>query len=477
MLQLLLLFVPIAFLLGWFWGKYDAAIERKLERERGNPSGSWSPQPNMQYFFSDSENTEQQLDYLMQLLDLVAAQQNTGELSLQLANCLRQRGEPNRAIALHLAIMQRTNDNGSILLQAQAKLELARDYITSGLLDRAAQLLKKLIRHKQLVQESLWTLFCLYDSQQSWQKALGAAKALRRWSHDQRTYQIIAYLWCQVAAVQLHLPKPVNYNHYNDTGSKNRNDNYNLTATTGNSPTPPFQATRALKYLQRALRYYPKSLCARYYLAEFYLTQKDYAQAWTQLTLLLKQDISWIALLLPAVRHCCRNLLRARQEWIKMITKQPLLHYCSLDRLELAWLLDSLGTEQTIELLLNNLTKTNLVSIVTTLLNIYLQLTSANNAQSADHNLKQRIMGRTVNQQDDTANLRYQLVKQLHANLINCTTSNASIHSTSTMNPDKNNNQIQIKYRCSHCQLISSGYFWCCPRCHYPETLQPYAAQ
>jgi lipopolysaccharide biosynthesis regulator YciM len=106
-----------------------------------------------------------------------ALNQDTLETHLALAHVLRGRGEADRAIALHENLLARAG-----LTQTQRDLvclELARDYIAAGLLDRAEELLRHLVAESEAQADvSRQHLVDIYRSEGEWRQAIEEARAL-----------------------------------------------------------------------------------------------------------------------------------------------------------------------------------------------------------------------------------------------------------------------------------------------------------
>ncbi len=100
----------------------------------------------------------------------------TLETHIALGNVLRRRGEVDRAIRIHQNLLARPN-----LSPAQmhiAHLELARDYISAGLLDRAEKLFLELLEESEEQRDiSRQHLIELYRSQRDWRRAIEQARA------------------------------------------------------------------------------------------------------------------------------------------------------------------------------------------------------------------------------------------------------------------------------------------------------------
>jgi lipopolysaccharide biosynthesis regulator YciM len=101
----------------------------------------------------------------------------TLETHIALGNVLRRRGEVDRAIRIHQNLLARPQ-----LPRAQmhiAHLELARDYISAGLLDRAEKLLLDLETESEEQRDvSRQHLIEIYRSESEWRRAIDVARTL-----------------------------------------------------------------------------------------------------------------------------------------------------------------------------------------------------------------------------------------------------------------------------------------------------------
>lgn len=164
-LVFVLLFCAVA--CGWWLG-------------RKSPSGAAtsSSGPPSQYY--------QGLNYLLdgrpdgavdQFISALEVNSETLETHIALGNVLRRRGEVDRAIRIHQNLLARPNLSRSQMHMAH--LELARDYISAGLLDRAETLLIDLVAESSEQRDiSRLYLVEIYRSESEWRRAIDEAKAL-----------------------------------------------------------------------------------------------------------------------------------------------------------------------------------------------------------------------------------------------------------------------------------------------------------
>jgi lipopolysaccharide assembly protein B len=159
-----LLFVAIA--IGWYLGR--RSVPRAV-------AGSDLPS---QYYKG--------LNYLLDgrpdgaidsFINALEVNSETLETHIALGNLLRKKGEVDRAIRIHQNLLARPSLPRAQVHQAH--LELARDYISAGLLDRAERLLLDLVQESpEQRRSSLRHLLEIYQSEREWSRAIEIANAL-----------------------------------------------------------------------------------------------------------------------------------------------------------------------------------------------------------------------------------------------------------------------------------------------------------
>lgn len=160
-LVFLLFFIAIA--IGWLLGRHSS---RKVV-----------PAPDLpgQYYKG--------LNYLLDgrpdgaidaFINALEVNSETLETHIALGNLLRKKGEVDRAIRIHQNLLARPSLPRPKVHQAH--LELARDYISAGLLDRAERLLLDLVHESPLQRRaSQRHLLDIYQSEREWQQAIDVA--------------------------------------------------------------------------------------------------------------------------------------------------------------------------------------------------------------------------------------------------------------------------------------------------------------
>jgi lipopolysaccharide biosynthesis regulator YciM len=123
---------------------------------------------------------------------------------------MRRKGEVERAIRIHQNLLARPSLPATDIHQAH--LELARDYIAAGLLDRAERLLEDLIKEApELRSVAMRHLLEIYQDEKEWQQAITTAQLLLpkksllkpSYQEDQSLLITLAHYYCELAEQSL----------------------------------------------------------------------------------------------------------------------------------------------------------------------------------------------------------------------------------------------------------------------------------
>ncbi|EAW30350.1 TPR domain protein [marine gamma proteobacterium HTCC2143] len=163
--QFILVFIAIA--IGWLLGRgsrvSDVGDNAPLHREYYK---------GLNYLLNDQPDNA--LDSFITSLEVNS---ETLETHIAVGNLMRRKGEVDRAIRIHQNLLSRPSLPRVHLHKAH--LELARDFISAGLLDRAERLLKDLIEEAPELREiSLRLLLEIYQDEKEWVEAIGVARQL-----------------------------------------------------------------------------------------------------------------------------------------------------------------------------------------------------------------------------------------------------------------------------------------------------------
>ena len=155
------LLLPLAAISGWVIGR------RGGERH----SDSQVSKLSTTYFRGLNYLLNEQPDKAIELfLHIAELDKDTFETQVALGHLFRRRGEVDRAIRLHQALVQRPDLNDP--QKVQALLALGEDYMKSGLLDRAETVFTDLARIDQRAPQALRHLIGIYQAERDWAKAI-----------------------------------------------------------------------------------------------------------------------------------------------------------------------------------------------------------------------------------------------------------------------------------------------------------------
>lgn len=144
---------------------------RSLIRVRRSSRGARNPVRGLNYLLNEAPDTD--LDALVAGLEVNDA---TLDAHLALATLLRRRGEIDPAIRLHQGLLAGPRLGAEA--RGRVELELARDYLAAGLLNRAESLLDQLVGRRQLRQAALEQLLEVHERERDWHAAASVARQL-----------------------------------------------------------------------------------------------------------------------------------------------------------------------------------------------------------------------------------------------------------------------------------------------------------
>lgn len=112
-------------------------------------------------------------------IDSLAVNSETLEIHLALGNLMRRKGEAAKAIQIHQNLLECKELTQK--QQYEAQLELARDYVNAGLLDRAESLFLELVAlDSHYSGQALEHLVEIYQDEKEWRKAIQMANVLTK---------------------------------------------------------------------------------------------------------------------------------------------------------------------------------------------------------------------------------------------------------------------------------------------------------
>jgi lipopolysaccharide biosynthesis regulator YciM len=179
------------------------------------------------------------------------------DIHLVLGSLLRQRGETERAVRLHQNVLARPDL--TTRQQAQVLLELGRDYLQAGLLDRAEALFQDLCAKKQCVPEALRHLRTLYLHEKAWLSCLQTSEALEKATNEDLSLEK-SHFFCELATQAQRLG----------------------------------QIAQTKFYLKRALRMHPGCVRANHLLGQLAWQAKKYRAALSHWQQTVRDDPSYL---------------------------------------------------------------------------------------------------------------------------------------------------------------------------------------
>jgi len=191
MLALLFLLLPIAAAYGWYMGG------RSSRQNRQKRSGKLSKEYVTGLNFLLSDQPDKAVDLFINLLEV---DDDTIDTHLALGNLFRQRGEVDRAIRIHQNLIARPSLSTDQRLLAL--LQLAKDYMAAGLVDRAETIYIQLLDDPEYESAALKQLQTIYQQLKDWKQAISISKRLIKFGNKKVPCQL-AHYYCEQASLEL----------------------------------------------------------------------------------------------------------------------------------------------------------------------------------------------------------------------------------------------------------------------------------
>ncbi len=195
MLSWLVFLLPVAALSGWM------AAKKHYHQQIRRPS-SLNPVyfKGLNYLLND--RPDEAIDVFIQLLD---NEPESIETHQTLAHLFRRRGETERAVRIHQNLLARptltAKQRDNILF------ELAMDYMSAGVLDRAEQLFLELSQHTAFSLRAFEQLSLIYQREKEWSKAIAITKKII--PHQPAAGRLLAQFYCELAQQDSAHPQKV----------------------------------------------------------------------------------------------------------------------------------------------------------------------------------------------------------------------------------------------------------------------------
>lgn len=183
----------IAVAAGWFLGRLGATT-RKDSSRAGDIYQDYFV--GLNYLLNDEP--DEAIDTFIKALEVNS---ETIDTHLALGALLRRRGKVDRAIQVHQALLARPGLEQQVI--DATRIQLARDYVTSGLLDRAERLLHEILSEDAPAQwEALKLLITVYQTEKEWEKAIDCSRRLLKhveYKKDPEIRSAAAHYCCELA--------------------------------------------------------------------------------------------------------------------------------------------------------------------------------------------------------------------------------------------------------------------------------------
>lgn len=163
----LLLLLAVA--AGWFMASLSGRRRRRKRHGRDIFDDYFV---GLNYLLNDEP--DEALDTFIKALEL---DNETVETHLALGALLRRRGKVDKAIKVHQALLARPGLENE--LADSTRLQLAMDYISAGLLDRAERLLNEILNEDSPARwDALRHLVTIYQTEKEWEDAISCCSRL-----------------------------------------------------------------------------------------------------------------------------------------------------------------------------------------------------------------------------------------------------------------------------------------------------------
>ncbi len=185
----MLLVFPLFFGMGWLAARID--IKQLLSESSVLPRSYFQ---GLNFLLN-----EQQDKAIEAFIEVVKVDPQTIELHFALGSLFRRRGEVDRALRMHLNLVERADLEDD--KRQQALFELAQDYLKAGILDRAETLFLDL-QDTLYAKHALDFLLELYQKEKDWLKAIGVTQRLSAVSGQPHGKEA-AFFYCELAAAEM----------------------------------------------------------------------------------------------------------------------------------------------------------------------------------------------------------------------------------------------------------------------------------
>jgi lipopolysaccharide biosynthesis regulator YciM len=187
--ELLFLLLPVAALSGWLIGHRGEKKNVVTDAECDDFSEDYFK--GLNYLLN--EQPDKAIEIFVRMLEVNS---DTVETHFALANLFRRRGEVERAIRIHQNLIARPTLRKH--QRSQALYELACDYMSAGLLDRAESLFREVENEELFGSMALRHLREIFEQEKEWANAIDVSKRLKP-TDEEAIDKVIAHYCCELA--------------------------------------------------------------------------------------------------------------------------------------------------------------------------------------------------------------------------------------------------------------------------------------
>lgn len=185
----MLLVFPLFFGMGWLAARID--IKELLTESNTLPRSYFQ---GLNFLLN-----EQQDQAIEAFIEVVKVDPQTIELHFALGSLFRRRGEVDRAIRMHLNLVERGDLDEE--KKQQALFELAQDYLKAGILDRAEVTFQSL-HGTHYEKDALEFQLEIFQKEHDWLKAIDITQRLSALTGESRG-KLAAFFFCELAETEL----------------------------------------------------------------------------------------------------------------------------------------------------------------------------------------------------------------------------------------------------------------------------------
>ena len=253
----------IALFIGWALGRRRTKEPSKAELKKV---------PNDYFRGLNHLLNGQQSEAIDAFVDSLEVNADTFDIHLTLGNLFRKKGEMQKAINIHQSLLARPDISPRDTRLVQ--LELASDFMSAGLLDRAERLLLNIASRKTEFQKEIFTLLVdLYEFEQSWDKAIKIGQQLQFDYPTKKQAQRLAHFHCELAEAA------------------------------ANKELWP----KAHQQYKQAIVVDSDCVRASMGLADMHIYQRRYREAIKELKAIAEQDHDFLPLIIPKLKECYQS--------------------------------------------------------------------------------------------------------------------------------------------------------------------------